>query len=325
MQSHPRQAAAKDAAALGAFWAFLLAACAPPVENIWQGYVEGEYVAVASSQPGRLDRLSVMRGQQIGVGAALFTLESGAETAAQQQARRLLQATQAQLADIQSGKRTQEISVTQAQLIQAEAAANKARLQLTRDQIQFNAGGVARQQLDDARAAAETSAAQVRQWQSQLAVDRLPNRAAQIRAQQAQVAAAQAALDQADWKLAQKNVQATQPGLVSDTLYREGEWIAAGNPVVRMLPPENIKIRFFVPEPVLGRFTLNQSVELQCDGCPSGLTARISYIATEAEYTPPIIYSNATRAKLVYMIEARPAVADAPRLHPGQPLDVRLQ
>ncbi|MFC5472809.1 HlyD family secretion protein [Paraherbaspirillum soli] len=307
-----------------AFGPLLLAACSAKPDNVWQGYVEGDFVAVASSQAGRLDHLAVERGQQIAAGAPLFALESDAEAAAQRQAQRQLQAAEAQLADIQSGKRPQEVNVTQAQLLQAQAAARKAALQLARDEAQYQAGGIARQQLDDSRSAAATSAAQVRQWQSQLAVDRLPNREAQIRAQQAQVAASQAALEQADWKLAQKAVKATRAGLVYDTLYREGEWVAAGNPVLRMLPPENVKVRFYVPEPVLGRLKLNQQVTLHCDGCPAELPLRITYISTQSEYTPPIIYSNENRAKLVYLIEARPAAADAPKLHPGQPLEVRL-
>jgi HlyD family secretion protein len=310
--------------ALAALGYLALAACTPNNDNDWQGYVEGEYVYVASSQAGRLDRLSVQRGQQAAAGAPLFMLESGDEIAAQRQAQRQLNAAEAQLADIKSGKRPQEQEVTRAQLAQAQAAASKAALQLSRDQLQFQAGGIAKQQLDDSRAAAETAAAQVRQWQSQLAVDRLPNREAQVRAQQAQVAAAQAVLEQADWKLAQKAVTATRSGLVFDTMYREGEWVAAGNPVLRMLPPENVKIRFFVPETVLGRLKVNQAVTLSCDGCQPNVAARISYISTESEYNPPIIYSNQSRAKLVYMIEARPAPADAPKLHPGQPLEVRL-
>ncbi|SDX21296.1 HlyD family secretion protein [Collimonas sp. OK242] len=301
-----------------------LAGCTPSNDNDWQGYVEGEYVYVASSQAGRLDRLSVRRGQQVASGEQLFMLESGDEIAAQSQAQRQLNAAQAQLADIQSGKRPQEQEVTRAQLAQARAAAAKAALQLSRDQVQFQAGGIAKQQLDDSRAAAETAAAQAKQWQSQLTVDRLPGRDAQIRAQQAQVAAAQAVLEQADWKLAQKTVTATRSGLVFDTMYREGEWVAAGNPVLRMLPPENVKIRFFVPETTLGRLKLNQAVTLSCDGCQAKVAAQISYISTESEYNPPIIYSNQSRAKLVYMIEARPAPADALKLHPGQPVEVRL-
>ena len=321
LSTSSRQSTVIVVAVMASLW---LAACSPVSDNDWQGYVEGEYVYVASSQPGRLDKLSVERGKQVALGAPLFMLEAGDEIAARNQALRQLNAAEAQLADIQSGKRPQEQDVTRAQLVQAQANASKAAVQLHRDEIQFQAGGIAKQQLDDSRAAAETAAAQVRQWQSQLAVDRLPNRTAQVRAQQAQVAAAQAVLDQADWKLGQKAITATRAGLVFDTMYREGEWVAAGNPVLRMLPPENVKVRFFVPETVLGRLKVNQAVTLSCDGCQANVAAHISYISTESEYNPPIIYSNQSRSKLVYMIEARPAPADALKLHPGQPVEVKL-
>ncbi len=306
---------------------FLLSGCTPnrENENVWQGYVEAEYVDVSSSQSGRLDRLSVTRGQQVGLGAALFALEAVNEAAAERQAQQQLDATEAQLADIKHGKRPQEQAVTRAQLEQAQAAAKKAGIQFNRDQIQYQAGGIAKQQLDDSRAAFDTATAQVLQWQSQLAVDRLPNREAQIRAQQAQVDASHAVLEQAEWKLAQKTVSATRTGLVFDTMYREGEWVAAGNPVVRMLPPENVKVRFFVPEAALSKLHVNQTVALRCDGCQTELAARISYVATNAEYTPPIIYSNESRHKLVFMIEAHPAAVDAVKLHPGQPLEVILK
>ncbi|AMP09921.1 hlyD secretion family protein [Collimonas arenae] len=321
LSTSSRQSAAIVVAVTASLW---LAACSPASDNDWQGYVEGEYVYVASSQPGRLDKLSVERGKQVALGAPLFMLEAGDEIAARRQALRQLNAAEAQLADIQSGKRPQEQDVTRAQLVQAQANASKTAVQLHRDEIQFQAGGIAKQQLDDSRAAAEAAAAQVRQWQSQLTVDRLPNRTAQVRAQQAQVAAAQAVLDQADWKLGQKAIIATRAGLVFDTMYREGEWVAAGNPVLRMLPPENVKVRFFVPETVLGRLKVNQAVTLSCDGCQANVAAHISYISTESEYNPPIIYSNQSRSKLVYMIEARPAAADALKLHPGQPVEVKL-
>ena len=104
-----------------------------------------------------------------------------------------------------------------------------------------------------------------------------------------------------------------------------GEWVAAGSPVVRMLPPENIKVRFFVPETVLGSLTLGRQVSLHCDGCVADLPAHITFVSPQAEYTPPVIYSNETRGKLIYMIEAHPSAHDAIKLHPGQPLEVVLQ
>lgn len=305
--------------------AILLSGCSQSRDNDWQGYVEGEYVYISSSQSGRLDHLSVSRGQKISINAPLFSLESTNELAAQQQAQHQLEASQASLSDMQSGKRPEEIDVTQAQLKQAQVTADHAQAQLQRDEAQFRVDAISKQQLEDSRTALATAIALVNQQKSQLAVDRLPDRTGQIDVQKAQVAAAKAALAQSNWKLGQKTVHTTRAGLVFDTLYREGEWVAAGNPIIQLLPPENIKVRFFVPEPVLGQFKLNQTVILHCDGCSADLPAQITYISTEAEYTPPIIYSNETRAKLVYMIEAHPNATDAAKLHPGQPLEVRLQ
>jgi HlyD family secretion protein len=108
-------------------------------------------------------------------------------------------------------------------------------------------------------------------------------------------------------------------------MYREGEWVPAGSPVLRMLPPENVKVRFFVPQTLVGALAIGQNVVLHCDGCTANVPAKITFISPEAEYTPPIIYSNETRSKLVFMIEARPAPDKAVGLHPGQPVEVRLQ
>lgn len=96
----------------------------------------------------------------------------------------------------------------------------------------------------------------------------------------------------------------------------------AGQPVLALLPPGNIKLRFFVPEAELSGIRLGQSLAARCDGCGAPLQVRVSHIAAQAEYTPPVIYSNAQRARLVFMVEARPEPADAARLHPGQPVDV---
>jgi HlyD family secretion protein len=107
-------------------------------------------------------------------------------------------------------------------------------------------------------------------------------------------------------------------------MYRSGEWVPAGSPVVRMLPPENIKVRFFVPEAVLSSLSLGHKVAIRCDSCAADISASIRYISNQAEYTPPIIYSNDTRSKFVFMVEARPQPADAVKLHPGQPVQVSL-
>jgi HlyD family secretion protein len=301
-----------------------LAGCSSKQPSSYQGYVEGEFVNVASSESGRLERLLVARGQQAPGGTLLFALETEPQSSAVLQAQQQLAAAEAQLKDLRTGKRPPEVDVIRAQLAQALAQEKKSAAKLVRDEAQFRSGGLSQAQLDDTRAEAASNADRVRELKSQIEVAALPGREEQIRAQAATAAAARAALDQAEWKLRQKGVAALRSGLVFDTLYREGEWVPAGSPVVRMLPPENVKVRFFVPEPVLGAFSPGQKVVLHCDGCPADIPARVTYISTECEYTPPVIYSNETRAKLVFMIEAHPSQDHAAALHPGQPVDVRV-
>lgn len=307
------------------FVALMLAACSHHDDNTYQGYVEGEFVYLASSQPGTLTQLSVARGQTVDASAPVFALESVDEAAALQQAQQQLAAARAQLADIQTGKRRPEVNVTRAQLAQAVANARKAALQLTRDEVQYRVGGIAKAQLDDSRADADVTAAQVRELTNQVEVALLPGRTKQLSAQAAEVEAAQAAVAQAQWKLDQKRVSASAEGLVYDTLYRVGEWVQAGNPVVQMLPPQNIKVRFFVPETVVGKLALGRALTIHCDGCAADVAAKITYLSSEAEYTPPVIYSNENRAKLVFMVEAHSSAADSVKLHPGQPVAVTLR
>jgi len=300
------------------------AGCSGPGGAIYQGYVEGEFVYLGSSQAGRLEHLAVTRGQQVEQGAPLFSLEAIEERAAQHQAQQQLAAAEAQLADLETGKRAAEVAVVRAQLAQAQAAAQKSAMQRERDEAQYRAGGISREQLEATLAQARSDAAHVSELESQLEVAQLPGRAGQLKAQARQAQAARAVLDQADWKVSEKSIAAPNAGLVYDTLYREGEWVGAGSPVVEMLPPQNIKVRFFVPEKALGSLALGRKVSLHCDGCAADVAAAITYISAQAEYTPPVIYSNDTRGKLVYMIEAHPAPEDAPKLHPGQPLEVRV-
>jgi HlyD family secretion protein len=306
--------------------ALLLSGCSRQPSNTYQGYVEGEFVYMASSQAGQLVDLAVQRGQTVAAGALLFTLEAQNETDALQQSDHQLKAAQAQLADLLTGKRPPEVAVTAAQLEQARVDADRLGLQRQRDEEQYRAGGVPKGQRDDSRAQALSAEAHVRELEAQLQVSRLPGREQQIRAQQAQVDADRSVLAQAQWKLDQKSVHALHGGLVFDTMYRSGEWVPAGSPVVRLLPPENIKVRFFVREAVLGSLQVGHAVQIRCDGCAAALPAVISYTSVQAEYTPTNIFSNETRAKLVYMIEAHPQrTADAVKLHPGQPVVVSWQ
>ena len=301
----------------------LLAGCGREARDVFQGYAEADFVDVATSEPGQLESLGAAKGNAIAAGAPLFALEAAREAAALRQAQEQLAAAQAQLQDLRQGKRPPEVDVVRAQLEQARAEATRAAAERERDAAQFASGGIAQAQLDRSQAAADASAARVRELERQLEVAQLPARTDQIAAQEAQAAAAQAAVEQAAWRLGQKTVAAPVAGQVFDVLYQPGEWVAAGRPVARLLPPGNVKIRFFVPETALGALAVGRALAVRCDGCADEIPAEITYVSPEAEYTPPIIYSNETRSKLVFMVEARPL--DGANLHPGQPLEVALR
>ena len=310
---------------LVAILAMTLSGCNRQPRNAYQGYVEGKFVYVASPQAGRLTHLAVSRGETIAVSHPLFSLDNEPEAAAARQAEQAVRVSQARLADLQTGKRPPEIDVTRAQLVQAQAEKQKAIDILKSYESQYAAGGVPLTDLISARTAVETTTATVRQIESSLVVAELPARDQQIKAQTEQVAADRAALEQATWKLQQKAIASPSAGLVFDTLYREGEWVAAGNPVVQVLPPENLEVRFFVPETLVGKLKLGQGINVHCDGCSSEVPATITFISTQVEYTPPVIYSNENRSKLVFMVIAKPPLDRAAALHPGQPLEVTLQ
>ena len=304
--------------------AFALIACGPATPPALQGYVEGEYVRVAAPFAGTLVKLDARRGDTVAEGAPLYALEAQNEDAARREAEEQLRRAEAQLADLRRGKRETEIASVRAQLAQAEAAAVLSEKELARQLDLVGKGFVSAQSADQARANRDRDRDKVTEMRNTLATTAAGARPDEIRAAEAQANAARQALAQADWRLRQKTVAATASGTVTDTLYVQGEWVGAGAPVVTILPPANVKVRFFVPEPQLGAIRLGQRVDVACDGCGSAIAATVSYIAPQAEFTPPVIYSRESRAKLVFLVEARPAAADATRLHPGQPVDVRL-
>ncbi len=300
-----------------------LAACQPAGSDHFQGYVEGEYVLVASPRGGRLEELLVARGSEVRVGQPLFALEAREEAAAVAAVQQQLEQAEKQLADLGKGVRATELAALTASRDQARSSRDLARTEAERRRELRQGGLVTAEEDDRARAAFERAEALLAQREAELATARLGARSDQQQAAAAAVGAARARLEQARWALEQKRQAAPAAGLVFDTLFEPGEYVPAGRPVVSLLPPANIKIRFFVPEPALGRLRIGQTVNVQVDDA-APLSATIDYLSPRAEYTPPVIYSRETRAKLVFLAEARPAAADAARLHPGQPVEVRL-
>lgn len=302
-----------------------LTGCGPEAPVAYQGYVEGEFVRVASPIAGTLVSLAVERGSSVKSGDPLFTLEQESEQAARREAEERVRAAGARLENLEKGKRPEELAAIEAQYREAEAALEFSKANFQRQQQLVAQGFVSPNAADAARSAYDRDQARVAELAAQRKIGRLPARADEIRAARAEVEAAEAALAQARWRVGQKTVAAPVSGAVQDRLYLPGEHVAAGNPVVAILPPENLKLRFFVPEPVLPALRIGQAVAARCDGCGEEIPATVSFISTQPEFTPPVIYSRERREKLVFLVEARVAPERAPRLHPGQPVDVRLK
>ena len=310
---------------LFALAAALLAGCAKNSPGTFQGYVEGEYVYVAAPLAGTLNRLAVARGDSVKAGQPLFTLERQAEADAVAQAEKNLAQAQAQLADLKKGKRPTEIASLAAQLERAQANLKLSADDLARREKLGSSDVISREELDQARAQNDADQAQVNPLTADLATAKLGGREDAIRAALDAVGAQRAALEKAKWSFEQKRQFAPTNAVVHDTLYRPGEFVAAGSPVVVLLPPANLKVRFFVPQAMLPAIKTGETISVLPDGAPHPLTATVNYLSTQAEYTPPVIFSRETRADLVFMIEATFSPADAAALRPGQPVDVEMK
>ena len=289
----------------------------------WQGYAEADFVKVGPTQQGLVTAVHVQRGDQVVKGAPLFDQDDTMDHAAVDQAARLVQQAKDQLANLKSPGKPTEIAQAEANLRDAIAARGKVQADLQRNQTLLASGNATAQLVDQekadlASAEAKIAAAQASLQQAQASLGR-PD---EIVAQASAVDAADAALAQARWRLAQRSVASPVAGIVADVLARSGETLQAGAPVVSLLPPENIFIRFFVPEPSLAHVHPGDAVALTCDNCPPDLMGMVSFVSPQAEYTPPFIYSESTRSKFVFLVEARPQTGAAARLNPGQPVTV---
>lgn len=304
---------------------FIFGGCQKSNTQIYSGYAEAEYVNISSTQSGKLDKLFVRRGDKVSINSNLFALECENEVLALKQVSSDLAAAEATLKDYQKGSRPEEIKVIEAQLAQATANADNADNQWKRNKTLYPANAVSKTQLDDSEALAKATSAKVKELQDTLKVAKLSKRLDQITAQKERVEQLRSALKQAQWKVDEKGVKSRYDALVFDTLYREGEFVPTGGIIIRLLPPENIKIRFFVPQSVAESLQIGNTVSIIERSDSKKIAAHVTYISPEAEFTPPIIYSNETKDKLTYMIEAYPQKSVAPLLHPGQPVEVSLE
>jgi HlyD family secretion protein len=267
-------------------FALMLSACGERASDVMQGYGEADYIYLSSQDAGIVGELLVREGDTVEAGAQLFRLDT----------ERLgygAQSAEAQRAAAAAAVRTAQADATLAQRNYARGA------QLARQ------GFYPRARLDADQAARDAANA----------------RLAQAR-REATAVGAEAGL--AEERLSDLAGTAPAAGTIEQIFHRAGEVVAAGQPIVALLPPQNMKVRFFAPEAMLAQLPVGARVLVSCDGegCTEPFAARVSFVAREPQFTPPVIYSLDQREKLVFLVEAR---FDAPApIRPGMPVDVRI-
>jgi len=313
------------ALAAGFLALLLVTGCKPKSTGAWQGYIEGEYVYVAAPLGGTLTTLNVKRGDTVKLAQPLFALENAAETAAVHEAEQKLAQAKAKRDNLLKGRRPSEIASLEARLAQNKVSADLARRDLERltNLHQSNSGAVSQEQLDQAQSKFEGYKAEAQIIEADIATAKLGAREDEIKSAELEITMLDAALAKVRWSLDQKQQISPAEGIVQDTLYRQGEFVSAGSPIVSLLPPQNIKVRFFVPQDKMAELKAGTPIQVSFDGTDRVYPATVSYISTQAEFTPPVIYSQQTRSKLVFMIEAQFTPTDSAALHPGQPVDVK--
>jgi HlyD family secretion protein len=260
----------------------LLAGCSKQDDGVWLGYAEADYIYVAAPAAGWVTRLGVERGVVVKTGMALFTLDTENQTANRDQA-------------------VAAIAEADHQLAAAEVAHDLAARELKRQEALLKTGATSRQLYDQAKSSFDSDAADVER----------------IKATRD---SARASLAGAAYNLSQRTIVARAGGRVEDIYFRPGEYASAQTPVISLLPPGNVYVRFFVPESEYAKLKLGQKVKVSCDGCQP-IAATVTFISSSYEYAPPVVFSIASRDKLVFKVEAR--VPGGIPLHPGQPVDVR--
>ena len=298
----------------------LVAACSDSDSGAYVGYVEAEYVYVAAPQAGWLVSAPRREGDRVETGDVLFELDAEQQAAMLTEAEARAAQADAQMRDVGAGAREPEIQALEAQLAEARARLVEARSERDRWMPLVREGNASKARGDQVTANYSSAMARVKAAEEEITVAKLGGRDAAQEAAAAAAAAAKAGQAQAEWVLSQRRVTAKISGQIEDVYHREGEFVSAGRPVVSILPPSALKVRFFAPQEDLPLYAVGDEIEVNADGLLAPVTATISYIATEAEFTPPVIYSVGSREKLVFMIEAR--LGEDINLRPGLPVDV---
>jgi HlyD family secretion protein len=304
---------------------FALVGCSDQDKPAYLGYIDGKYIYLSSSVPGNLIQRLVNRGEQVKEGQKLYTLDPNPQQSELEQAQAQLTQSRQTLANLITGQRQTILNEITAQQRQAQADFVLAEQNIKRYRKLYKDGAVGKAELDSREATYNSTKEKVKEVNANLAEAKLGARKHLIFAQEAEVDVERANIKKLEWELSQKTMYANKSGLIFDTFYREGEYVPAGQAVLALLPPQNIRLQFFVPEKVLSQIKIGDQVNFTCDNCKRSNNATIYYISPQAEYTPPIIYSRDTREKLVYKVEADMPSQEAVKFHPGQPIEVSIK
>ncbi len=287
---------------------------------IYAGYVEADYVYAASPGSGLIEQFAVEQGQVVETGDVLFRLSHGQQDALLAGALARATVAEATAKNLATGSRSAEVDVIRATLNKAQADLALAKTNLERGEKLEALGLTPLAKLDQERASLASAQAQVDQLMAQLAVAELPARSEQQSAAEASLLAAQADVNKARADLADRTILAPQDGVVDRLFYSQGEFAPAGAPVVALLPPGAIKVKFYVDETSRSGLQLGDGLLVSCDGCVAGITAKVSFFAADPQFTPPVIYSRQERSRLVFLVEAM--IDPLAKLHPGQPVSI---
>jgi HlyD family secretion protein len=293
-----------------------LVACGDKAQGLY-GYAEGKFVMLAPDIAGRIIAIGAAEGAHVDAGAAVFQIEDSTERAALDAAKANAEAAAARFDDAAAGGRKPEIAAARDQLEQARAEQQRARRDQARAQDLFNSGTVPRARLDEATAAAAAADARVAELRQRLTLVELPAREDQLRNLAAAAREAEAQVRLAAENLRRRTVTAPRPGRVERVVRHPGDLAGPALPAIRFLPDGQTYAVLYVPEPLLAQTPVGTKLAIACDGCPADARAEITSIANEAEFTPPVIYSDSERARLVFRAEARFTGFAPP---PGTPL-----
>lgn len=300
-----------------------MVACAPdePARQV-TGYSEVEWVYVAAPGNGWLTEMAVKPGQRVNSGDLLFRLDDELQQAQVQQSEKRVEQARAKVSDLSLGARQQEIDTLRAQKHEAQAALTLAAAEKDRWLALVEQRIASRSQGDKAEQEWQMAKAKLANIEAQIKVAELAARRNVLDAAEAERAAVEAEKRQADWQLGQRIVESKRAGRIEELIHHQGEWVNAGAPVLALLPDDGFKITFFVPEQLLADVAPGKVVQVSWSGQEKALPAEIRFVANEAEYTPPIIFSNESRSKLVFRVEAKLQSEQRPAV--GQPVDVLL-